>query len=194
MNAPVRVRIAICCCYLYWRGSQLAMGSPFLLIKVVILLARKQRKSPASKANKSRSKSTTELVQPIAAHKVTELEVDYGVDVHKQFFMATLLVRGGAERRVIKFGLGLDDLLGFKNWLLEHHCGHIAVESTGVFWWPLYSALHDQIQVFMVNAFKIKDKAAKKSARSDSERAVWTFDCGLFSLDLSFFLLILIVL
>lgn len=165
-----RGRIAICWCYLHRRTSHPPFGALALLIKVVILLTRTRKRHYASSKSISRSKSLKELVQPIAPHKVTELTIACGVDVHKKFFVATLLVRASDQKKVAKFGRRLEDLLSFKSWRLEHHCRHVAVESTGVLWWPLYAALQDQIQIFVVNAFKIKDKAEKKSDRSDSER------------------------
>ena len=78
-----------------------------------------------------------------------------GADIHKKFLVATILSRDGIQISE-RFGMKLDDILKFKEWLLENNCEQIAVESTGVYWVPIYTALEDKIEVIVANPYQIK--------------------------------------
>ena len=59
----------------------------------------------------------------------------------------------------------LDDILKFKEWVLENNCEQVAVESTGVYWVPIYTALEDKIEVIVANPYQIKHSPGRKTAR-----------------------------
>ena len=63
-----------------------------------------------------------------------------GADIHKKFLVATILSREGSQISK-RFGMKLDDILKFKEWVLENNCEQVAVESTGVYWVPIYTVL-----------------------------------------------------
>ncbi len=63
-----------------------------------------------------------------------------GADIHKRFLIATILSRDGI-RIVNRFGMTIDDLLKFKNWVTENQCEQVAVESTGTYWIPIHAVL-----------------------------------------------------
>jgi hypothetical protein len=64
-----------------------------------------------------------------------------GLDIHKKIIAACLvsLDESGNESSLIKeFGTFTDDLEKLRNWLLEHDCPVVAMESTGVYWRPIH--------------------------------------------------------
>ena len=78
-----------------------------------------------------------------------------GVDIHKRFLVATILYRDGTKTTE-RFRMNLDDILSFKEWIVKNNCEQVAVESTGVYWVPIYTVLEDNIEVIVANAYKIK--------------------------------------
>ncbi len=72
------------------------------------------------------------------------LEVCCGLDVHKEVLVACML-KGGIDEEpepVIKeFPTLLYGLDEFKKWMIENDCHDVAMESTGVYWYPIYNVL-----------------------------------------------------
>ena len=62
-----------------------------------------------------------------------------GLDIHKKSVTACLLTPQGKAIRT--FGTMTADLLELSDWLLGEGCTHVAMESTGVYWKPLYNLL-----------------------------------------------------
>jgi transposase len=95
-----------------------------------------------------------------------------GLDVHKKMVVACLL-RAGADdqhrREVRTFTTMTDDLLALAAWLREAGCTHVAMESTGVYWKPVYNILEDQFDVLVVNAAHIKAVPGRKTDVKDAE-------------------------
>ncbi|MDD1752846.1 MAG: IS110 family transposase [Methanotrichaceae archaeon] len=91
-----------------------------------------------------------------------------GADIHKKFLIATILSRDGTKI-VERFGMTIDDLLRFKNWVMENQCEQVAVESTGTYWIPIHTVLEDTIDLIVANAYKIKHTPGRKTDISDSE-------------------------
>lgn len=90
-----------------------------------------------------------------------------GADVHKKFIKATILSRDGTKL-VERFGMTLDEILRFKNWVINNKCEAVAFESTGVYWVPIYTVLEGNIEVILANAYKIKHTPGKKTDKRDS--------------------------
>ncbi len=63
----------------------------------------------------------------------------------------------------------LDDILKFKEWVLENNCEHVAVESTGVYWVQIHTVLEDKIEVIVANPYQIKHTPGRKTDQRDSE-------------------------
>ena len=63
-----------------------------------------------------------------------------GLDVHKKTVVACVLVRQGRDplRAVRTFGTTTPEVLALQTWLTEHHVTHVAMESTGSYWKPLF--------------------------------------------------------
>jgi transposase len=91
-----------------------------------------------------------------------------GADIHKKFLIATILSRDGTKI-VNRFGMTVDDLLKFKNWVMENQCEKVAVESTGSYWIPIHAVLEGTIDLIVANAYKIKHTPGRKTDISDSE-------------------------
>jgi hypothetical protein len=67
-----------------------------------------------------------------------------GMDVHKKSISACIIFpdSNGEEKHEIKvFGTFTDDLTRLKDWLIEHECPVVAMESTGIYWWPGFRSL-----------------------------------------------------
>jgi transposase len=79
-----------------------------------------------------------------------------GADIHKKFLVATIFSRDGTKSSG-RFGMTLDEILKFKEWVIENNCEQVAVESTGVYWVPIYTVLEDKIEVIVCKC--IQDQA-----------------------------------
>jgi transposase len=91
-----------------------------------------------------------------------------GADIHKKFLIATILSRDGTKITK-RFGMILDDLLEFKNWVIENQCEQVAVESTGTYWIPIHAVLEGSVDLIVANAYKIKHTPGRKTDIIDSE-------------------------
>jgi hypothetical protein len=92
-----------------------------------------------------------------------------GMDVHKKSITACVLT---PKKKVIQtFGTMTDDLLKLVDWIKSFHCTHVAMESTGVYWKPIYNLLEleDGLEVFVVNAQHMKQVPGRKTDVKDSE-------------------------
>jgi transposase len=100
-------------------------------------------------------------------------EVCCGLDVHKNSVVACLRVCGasGEPRRELRtFSTTTAGLLELADWLAGHQCQHVAMESTGVFWKPVYNLLEGVCQqVLLVNAQHVKQVPGRKTDLKDAE-------------------------
>ena len=95
-----------------------------------------------------------------------------GLDIHKQLVVACLITPGadGAPAKEIRrFGTMTDDLLALGDWLEAAGCTHVAMESTGVYWKPLYNLLEGRFALLLVNAQHIKAVPGRKTDVRDCE-------------------------
>ena len=95
-----------------------------------------------------------------------------GLDVHKRSVVACLIVAGtrGEPRKEIRtFGTMTEDLLELSDWLATAGCTHVAMESTGVYWKPIYNLLEGAFTSLLVNARHIKAVPGRKSDVKDCE-------------------------
>ena len=77
-----------------------------------------------------------------------------GLDVHKKTVVGYVITPDGQELRT--FGTMTQDLLQLSDWLAENQVTHVAMESTGVYWKPIYNLLEDGFEVLLVNARHVK--------------------------------------
>ena len=90
-----------------------------------------------------------------------------GLDVHARTVVACLVKQGKKEVRT--FGTMTDDLLKLSDWLAEAGCTHVAIESTGVYWKPVFNLLEGVVKVILVNARHIKAVPGRKTDVKDCE-------------------------
>ena len=95
-----------------------------------------------------------------------------GLDVHKKNVVACVLTNEG--KRVRTFGTVTRELLRLLDWLQEERITHVAMESTGVYWRPLYNLLEGHgIELMVVNPAHMKAVPGRKTDVKDAE---WTAD------------------
>ena len=96
-----------------------------------------------------------------------------GLDVHQASVVACLLVSGPGKKKphkeVRSFGTMMGDLLALRDWLTKEGCTHVAMESTGVYWMPVYAALEGGFTLIVGNATHIKNVPGRKTDVKDSE-------------------------
>jgi transposase len=96
-----------------------------------------------------------------------------GLAVHKRPVVACLIVPGdgGRPRKQVRtFETLTDDLLKLSDWLAEHGATHVAMESTGAYWKPVWNLLGGrESQLLLVNAAHIKAVPGRKTDVRDCE-------------------------
>ena len=105
-----------------------------------------------------------------------------GIDVHKSSLTACRLVsepRGKVNKTIRTFSTVTADLLALKDWLEERQCTQVAIESTGVYWKPVFNILEGSLQTILANARDIKNVPGHKTDVKDCE---WIADLLRFGL------------
>jgi transposase len=111
-----------------------------------------------------------------------------GLDIHKESIVACLLA--GPVKSQLKphseikeFSTQMKDLLALRQWLEEHQCLHVAMESTGIYWQPVYAVLEaslsDEMHLLVVNARHMKNVPGKKTDMRDAEWIATLLRAGL---------------
>jgi len=94
-----------------------------------------------------------------------------GMDVHKDTVAACVLIwesgRARKEKRI--FGTTTQQLLELSDWLHGQEVTHAAMESTGVYWKPIWNILEGQFDITLVNAQHFKSVPGKKTDLKDGE-------------------------
>src|SRR5215467_10742019 len=105
-----------------------------------------------------------------------------GLDVHKKTVAACLRVPGstGARSEDIRtFGTTTRELLQLADWLAAAGCTHVAMESTGVYWRPVYQILEGPLEILLVNAQHIKAVPGRKTDIKDCQWIARLLEHGL---------------
>lgn len=95
-----------------------------------------------------------------------------GLDVHKKTVTAAIIVpdgEGGLRRERRTFGTMTADLLALSDWLLLHQVSHVAMESTGEYWRPVYNILENNFEALLVNAQQVAKVPGRKTDVTDAE-------------------------
>lgn len=95
-----------------------------------------------------------------------------GLDVHLALVVACLRVQRGRKvtREQREFGTTVPELLKLLDWLVEAGCPLAIIESSGVYWKPVFNILEGNLEVSLVNAYHAKAVAGYKTDRMDAER------------------------
>ena len=102
----------------------------------------------------------------------TLVERGCGLDVHQATVVACLLIvrrDGKVQKQMRTFGTTTRELLSLREWLLSEGCTHVAMESTGVYWKPIYAILEGALEIVVANAQHIKKVPGRKTDVKDAE-------------------------
>ena len=105
-----------------------------------------------------------------------------GVDVHKTFFVATLITTTEGivpQYKKRRFSTFNNQILAFKAWLLENNCHDVCMESTGKYWIPVFNLLEGSIRVTIANPKWVKTVKGNKDDAKDSKWIGDLFRIGL---------------
>lgn len=94
-----------------------------------------------------------------------------GLDVHKETVVACVMVREGGklQKEIRSFRTMTSDLLMLHDWLMAYGVTHVAMESTGIYWRPIFNLLEGSFSVLLVNAAHIKAVPGRKTDVRDCE-------------------------
>src|SRR6266699_1529782 len=95
-----------------------------------------------------------------------------GLDVHKKTVVACVLVTeqdGQVRQEVRTFGTTTGEILAMAEWLKSFQVDSVAMESTGVYWVPIYNLLEESFKLLVVNAQHMKAVPGHKTDVSDAE-------------------------
>ena len=112
------------------------------------------------------------IVHPICA----------GMDVHKNSVSVCLVVNtpdGERQQQLRRFGTMTRDLLSLGDWLREHQCPIVVMESTGVYWKPVFNILEGEFEVMLVNPSHFRNVPGRKTDTKDSEWLAELLEHGL---------------
>ena len=104
-----------------------------------------------------------------------------GVDVHKQFLVATILTGDYLipQCKQKHFGTSFRNLLAFKQWLLDNNCKDVCMESTGKYWVPVWNILEGVVNVVIANPKWVSAVKGNKDDKKDSKWIGNLFRMGL---------------
>lgn len=91
-----------------------------------------------------------------------------GLDVHEKNVVATIDGEG-LVRETKTFGTYTSSLNELRDWLWEHEVSHVAMESMGVYWKPVFNILEEHFHVILVNARHLKNVPGRKTDKKDSQ-------------------------
>lgn len=105
-----------------------------------------------------------------------------GLDVHKKMVMACrrrLVDESHSELEIKQYKTTTAGLRELSNWLAEWGTTHVAMESTGIYWVPIWNILQDQFHLILVNAHDLKKVPGRKNDVLDAEWIAQCMQCGL---------------
>ncbi len=115
----------------------------------------------------------------MAAIEYTQvIKVGCGIDVHKDIIVATVR-SSNSEYETREFEAYTSSLTDLRDWCKNQKVTHVAMESTGVYWKPVFNVLEDDFEVILVNARHVKNVPGHKTDKKDSSWLSKLFLSGL---------------
>lgn len=106
-----------------------------------------------------------------------------GLDVHKKFVMACVRITepasGAVKEEVRRFSTMTDDLRAMADWLAAAEVTDVAMESTGVYWKPVWNILEGRFRLLLANPHELKKVPGRKSDVKDAQWLAHLLACGL---------------
>jgi transposase len=97
------------------------------------------------------------------------VETGCGLDVHKDIIVGTVS-RGNQRFETREFGADTSSLTSLRDWCKQAGVTHVAMESTGIYWKPVFNILEEDFEILLVNARHVKNVPGHKTDKKDS---VW---------------------
>ena len=95
------------------------------------------------------------------------VKVGCGMDVHKDIIVATIR-KSDDEFETREFGAYTSSLTSLRDWCKTEQVSHVAMESTGVYWKPVFNVLEEEFDIILVNARHVKNVPGHKTDKKDS--------------------------
>lgn len=94
-----------------------------------------------------------------------------GLDVHKDTVVACARTQNGSkvDREIKTFGTTTMQTIALSDWMTEHGCTHVVMESTGVYWKPIWHVLEGAFALLLANAGHVKAVPGRKTDVKDAE-------------------------
>lgn len=106
-----------------------------------------------------------------------------GLDLHKELIVACVRILdardGTVQSTLRKVGTMTADLRELCQWLSEQKVTHVAMESTGIYWQPVFNLLEGHFEVLVINAQHLKKVPGRKTDMKDAEWIAQLLQCGL---------------
>ena len=106
-----------------------------------------------------------------------------GLDLHKKLIVACVRILNAKDGTVQstqrKFGTMTADVRELREWLTEQQVTHVAMESTGIYWQPVYNLLEGHFKLLVINAQHLKKVPGRKTDMKDAQWIAQLLQCGL---------------
>lgn len=106
-----------------------------------------------------------------------------GLDLHKKLIVACVRILntkdGTVQSTLRKFGTMTADLMELRQWLTEQGVSHVAMESTGIYWQPVFNLLESHFKLLLINAQHLKKVPGRKTDMKDADWIAQLLQCGL---------------
>lgn len=98
----------------------------------------------------------------------SRVKIACGLDVHRSKIVGSIVTDEGTQE-TRTFTTTIDDTLALRDWILSHECERVAMEATGIYWYPVYNLLEDHVTVQVANPLYIKGIPGRKTDQLDAE-------------------------
>jgi transposase len=106
-----------------------------------------------------------------------------GLDLHKELIVACVRILDAMDDTVQstlrKFGTMTADLVELRQWLTDQKITHVAMESTGIYWQPVFNLLESHFKLLLINAQHLKKVPGRKTDMKEAEWIAQLLQCGL---------------
>jgi transposase len=106
-----------------------------------------------------------------------------GLDLHKKLIVACVRILnpkdGTVQSTLRKFGTMTADLMELRQWLTDQKVTHVAMESTGIYWQPVFNLFESHFKLLLINAQHLKKVPGRKTDMKDAEWIAQLLQCGL---------------
>lgn len=96
------------------------------------------------------------------------VKIACGLDVHRSKIVGSIVTSDGTNE-MRTFTTNIDDTLALKDWIITHECERVAMEATGIYWYPIYNLLEGHVTVQVANPLFIKGIPGRKTDQLDAE-------------------------